>query len=266
LKPIAADNLEAISDTNHVQGSFPGAKPNPLPIAFRVMTDTADSWGTNTMTWRDLEGSFSPNHDERIIEQGEVRTIYESTLSFRQSKIGVHRIVYAGWPVTEYKIRIQWNEEQKRLKLAIPAGSHSRITAQIPGGTEEFQPDSQEHVHSTFLILHPANISQTSDNVNNAKHTLIAHNGLHGFDFDGEEVRLSVLRSAAYCHEQGYSLQNGRSHKFMDMGIHDIQLAIWEKNELFDESMSPENSVKEPKKLAEWLNSPPLVWPHLPIG
>jgi alpha-mannosidase len=266
LKPIATNTLDPISETKHVQGSFPGAKPNSLPIAFHVMTDTADSWGTNTMAWRDLEGSFSPDHDERVIEQGEVRTIYESTLSFRHSKIGVQRIVYTGWPVTEYKIRIQWNEEQKRLKLALSAGAYSRLTAQIPGGIEEFPPDAQEHVHGTFLILHPSTLSQTSNNVDVAKHTVIAHNGLHGFDFDGHEVRLSVLRSAAYCHEQGYHLQNGRSHKFMDMGIHDIRLAIWQKTELFDESMPDENPTMEAKKLAKWLNSPPLVWPHLPIG
>jgi alpha-mannosidase len=266
LKPVAASTPQPISVNHPAQNNHPDSKANPLPVEFRVLNDTADSWGTQTMAWRDLAGSFTPDHDERIIENGEVRTIYESTLTFKQSKIGIHRIVYAGWPVTEYKIRIQWNEEQKRLKLAIPAGANSQITAQIPGGTEEFQPDSQEHVHGTFLILHPATISQTSDNVNIAKHTVIAHNGLHGFDFDGQEVRLSILRGAAYCHEQGYNLQNGRSHKFMDMGIHDIRLAIWEKTEVFDERKMPDHSGNGPEKLAVWLNSPSLVWPHLPIG
>jgi len=216
---------------------------NPHHLSFLALHDYADSWGTNTMSWREVAGQFESEHPERVIETGDIRTIYESILAYHHSKITVHRICYADWPVTEYKIRIQWNEEQKRLKIAIQTGmAHAKLFAQIPGGSEEFPADSQEHVHGTWLTL-----AQPDTFLG------IAHNGLHGFDFDGSEVRLSVLRSAAFCHEQGYDLNNGRAHKFMDMGIHEVKLALWEND-------------MDPATIAEWLNAPPLVWPHLPIG
>jgi alpha-mannosidase len=230
------------------------------PLTFLVLSDTADSWGTNTHSWREVTGRFEPEYPERIIEQGPIRTIHESGLTYHHSKITVHRITYPDWPVTEYKIRIQWNEEQHRLKLAIPTSiENPRLIAQIPGGSEEFPADSQEYVHGTWMTLQPpvtlhaSRITSHSSLVTGHSSLHIAHSGLHGFDFDGSEVRLSVLRSAAYCHEQGYDLNNGRTHAFMDIGIHEIRLAVWVNGD-------------HPERIAEWLNAPPLVWPHLPIG
>ncbi len=260
-------------------------------VSFLVLNDTADSWGTNTFSWRDAAGRFEPETPERIIESGPVRTITESVLTWHHSKIIVHKILYSDWPVTEYKIRVHWNEERLRLKLAIPAPAENcRLTAQIPGGSEEFPADGGEYVHGTWLELwtedggrktedarhasrvthHDSSASRITRHDSSASRVTrhdsspslvtrhssllhIAHNGLHGFDFEGREVRLSLLRSAAYCHEQGYNLDNGRSHRFMDQGVHEVRLALW-------------NEGPAPDAVAEWLAAPPLVWPHLPVG
>ncbi|MFA6128949.1 MAG: hypothetical protein WC699_16740 [Bacteroidales bacterium] len=243
LKPVETDNYPSL----HANPQMPHG---PF-ISFPVLTDTADSWGTNTSAWREVVGRFEAEKTETIIENGPVRLVAESILTYHHSKIIVHRMVYTSWPVIEYRIRIQWNEERKRLKIAIPTGMENpRLTAQIPGGSEEFHPDSQEHVHGTWMTLSPPDTRYPKPDTPLLH---IAHSGIHGFDFDGKEVRLSVLRSAAYCHEQGYDLDNGRSHKYMDMGIHEVKLAIWE-------------DFQDPSLVAEWLNAPALVWPHLPIG
>jgi len=144
-----------------------------------------------------------------------------------------------------------------RLKLVIPVHLlYPRLKAEIPGGAEFFPPDGQEHVHGRWLELEEEGGSMTEalqpSPVN--RRLFIAHNGLHGFDFDGREVRLSILRSAAYCHEQGFNLDNGPHRKFMDQGVHDIRLALWE------------DPAIDPAAVAGWLITPPLVWPHLPIG
>jgi alpha-mannosidase len=218
-----------------------------LQPEYMVMEDLADSWGTNTFAWRNLLGTFEKvGGSERIIEQGPVRTGEEEKRGWGASKIVIHKYIYPNWPVTEYRIRVHWNEERKRLKIAIPVKmSDPLLTAQIPGGAETFPPDSQEYVHGTWISLKEPG---------SGKQMFIAHNGCHGFDYDGNEVRLSVLRSAAYCHEQGFSLENGPYRKFMDQGVHEIRMAVWEDAEI------------DPAGIAEWLITPPLVWPHLPIG
>ncbi len=235
----------------------PSLIPHP---SFLAVHDLADSWGTSTWAWRDVAGRFEPlRGSEKIIENGSVRSIHELIVTFNHSKIIVRQISYPDWPVTEYKIRIHWNEERMMLKLAIPISIRNpRLTAEVPGGTGLFPPDSQEHVHGRWLKLEEGdNRSRTTNDwhpSSGIRRIFIAHSGFHGFDFDGQEVRLSVLRSAAYCHEQGFSLDTGPYRKFMDQGVHDVRLAIWEDQAI------------DPGAIVEWLITPPLTWPHLPVG
>ena len=230
------------------------SKPAALPnfsgepgIAFLVTSDQADSWGTGTGAWRDVVGRFQPEtQSERQIEHGPIRSISERALTYGKSRIIMQEIRYPDWPVKEYKIRIHWSESGMRLKIAIPVNmEHPSLTAEIPGGEETFSADKQEHAHGQWIKI-------KSDNP--GEELLIAHNGLHGFDFDGRDVRLSVLRSAVYCHEQGDQLLTGPEPRYMDQGEHEIHLAIWR------------DSAVSPALLARWLVAPPLVWPHLPVG
>ncbi len=252
--------------------------------SFLALHDTADSWGTATWAWRDVAGTFeSVPGSGLVIESGPIRTIEQEIRRYGESRIIINRITYAGWPVTEYKIRVHWNEERMRLKLAIPIDMENPgLTAEIPGGSDVFPADAQEHVHGRWMIMtddgrpttdassaaddgrpttdasSAADDGRPTTDVSHRSSVVrqmgIAHTGLHGFDFDGKEIRLSVLRSAAYCHEQGFSLDSGPYHKFMDLGIHDFRIALWE-----DPSI-------DPGAIAEWLITPPLVWPHLPVG
>jgi len=239
MKALPAEEKETPADS-HMQRWDP-------PIRFLVMNDLADSWGTDTFAWRELAGTFEMTAGSaRVIEQGPVRKGEEEMGRWGGSSVVIHKYRYPQWPVTEYRIRVQWNEERKRLKISIPIELKDPVlTAQIPGGTEIFPADGQEYVHGTWITINERESS---------KQRFIAHNGCHGFDFDGHEVRLSVLRSAAYCHEQGFSLDSGPNRKYMDQGIHEIRLAVWEEPSI------------DPAALSEWLITPPLVWPHLPIG
>jgi alpha-mannosidase len=259
--PAGTETVGGSSQESTIAGKHAGQSQE---ISFIEVTDTADSWGTGTWAWREVTGRFKKEGPERIIGDGPVRTIRESILTCHQSRIIMHRIDYQDWPVTEYKIRIHWNEEQKRLKLVIPAKwPGSRLIGQIPGGFEEFPDDGQEHVHGSWLTLESPAAKNTGSET---RRLHIVHSGLHGFDFDGREIRLSVLRSAAYCHEQGYDLDNGRTHAFMDLGIHEIYLAVWAEAD-GDHGKSSDNEYPAgPGSIAEYLHAPPLVWPHLPIG
>jgi len=86
----------------------------------------------------------------------------------------------------------------------------------------------------------------------------VVHEGLHGFDFKEGEVRLSVLRSAAYCHEQGFKLGDRPTRKLMDQGVHELRLLV-----TAGDAAAVRRSVSG---LADWLSAPPAVYAHLPIG
>ena len=125
------------------------------------------------------------------------------------------------------------------------------MLCEVPGGAWSRPADGQEHVHGRWLML---------EGVAGERPTALAviHEGLHGFDVKDGEIRLSVLRSAAYCHEQGFKLGATPTRKFMDQGIHNIRLLI-----IADDPAKVRLRVAG---LADWISAPPRVFAHLPIG
>ena len=120
------------------------------------------------------------------------------------------------------------------------------------GGGAIFRPDDgQEHVHGRWFCL--------EGTVDGDKTALaVINNGQHGLDFEDSEIRLSVLRSAAYCHEQGFKLEKFPSRKYMDQGIHSIKLLLTTGH--------PEEILTSVSGLADWLCAPPVVYAQFPGG
>jgi alpha-mannosidase len=123
------------------------------------------------------------------------------------------------------------------------------VLCEIPGGMIERPADGEEHVHNRWLLLREEDRETTMAVINN---------GQNGFDFRNGELRLSVLRSAAYCHEQGFRLAEYPAPKFMDQGVHEIRLlvAVGKFGDL----------RKSVTALADWLSAPPAALAHLPVG
>lgn len=218
-----------------------------------VVDDDGDSWGSDRWSYRTVVGKFEAvKNSVVILQSGPVRTIVQSVFVFNKSKIVLHTLSYPEWPVLEFRMRVQWNEPRRRLKLSIPTVfTENQILCEIPGGAIYRQADGQEHVHGRWCMV--------EGRINGRQTALgIVNNGQHGLDMYEGEIRLSVLRSAAYCHEQGLQLKDPLEPKYMDLGIHVVHLLVTAGNP--DEVRSTINGY------ADFLSSPPLVYSHLPIG
>ena len=224
----------------------------PLPKAL-VVADNGDSWGADRWSYREVVGQFEcVAGSVMVIECGPVRTITESEHRFGGSRLVLHTVAYTGWPGLEFRLRLHWQEERKRLKLAFPTVFRTpTVLGEVLGGAVSRPADGQEHVHRRWLLLEgPVNGRPTS--------LAVVHDGFHGFDFQDGEIRLSVLRSAAYCHEQGFKIEDRPLRKFMDQGVHEVRLLV---------TAGDADPVRQTVTgLADWLSAPPAVYSHLPIG
>jgi alpha-mannosidase len=231
-----------------------------------VIEDTADSWGTGSSSYGKIAGRFKPEGPPRVIQSGPVRTITQSAFSFKKSRIVMDLYSYPEWPVLEFRLRIIWNEERRRLKLRIPTRLRaSSVLCEVPGAAVERPSDGQEHVHGRWLLIE-------GRAGGGAAAVGVATSGQHGFDYQDGEVRLSVLRSAAYCHERGFDLDSTktrdvgirttgtcpRSWKFADIGVHDVRLLVT--------AGSPDNMRSMLPGLVDYLSTPPAAYAHLPAG
>ena len=218
-----------------------------------VIEDLADSWGTDQWSYRNVVGQFScvPASVTRLAA-GPIRTVTESVHRFGRSEIVLHTLAYATFPAIEFRLRIHWHEKRQRLKLSIPTTlAGGSILCEVPGGVCSRPADGQEHVHRRWLMLQGRIEEQPTA-------LAVVHDGLHGFDFQKGEIRLSVLRGAAYCHEQGLKIAESPRRKFMDQGVHEVRLLM-----LVGE---PEKVRASVHGLADWLAAPPAAYSHLPLG
>jgi alpha-mannosidase len=176
-------------------------------------------------------------------------------------------VSYPSWPVLEFRFRVAWNEERRRLKLRIPTALDApALLAEVPGGAILRPGDGEERVHGRWLVIAGRSAARSAA-------IGIASTGQHGLDFKDGEIRLSVLRSSAYCHEQGFDLDApvagmgkrlpGRrprssppAWKFADIGVHEFRLLATAGGLDRVKSMMP--------GLADYLAAPPAVFAHLP--
>lgn len=218
-----------------------------------VVADSGDAWGTDCWSYRDVVGVFDTVPESVVVaERGPIRTITQSEHRFERSRIVLQTLEYANWPVLEVRLRISWQQRRQRLKLAIPTvWPAARVLAEVPGGAVEMPADGQEHVHQRWLLITDANERSSSA-------LAVIHDGCHGFDACAGEVRLSVLRGAAYCHERGLAIAPRPLRKVMDQGEHEVRLLL-----VAGEAQELRRTVTG---LADWLAAPPAVYAHLPIG
>lgn len=217
---------------------------NPL-----VIEDKGDSWGSDVWEYRHILGEFTHLYDHfNIKEDGIVRRITESVFSYGKSQIFSNIINYSKWDVLEIRMRINWNEEQTRLKLSIPTiFNEESLLCEVPGGMIERPADGQEHVHGRWFIAGNKN-----------KALAVINNGQYGLDYKDGEIRLSVLRSSAYCHEKGFRLKENGEYKFSDTGIHNIRLLVI--------TGTKEELLERVTALADYISAPPVVYSHLQFG
>jgi alpha-mannosidase len=232
-----------------------------------VVEDTGDSWGTGRGNYRKVLGRFKSAGRPCAVESGPVRTMTRSVLVFGKSRIVMDAVSYPRWPVLEFRFRVIWNEERRRLKLRVPTAlTGAVLLCEVPGGAIRRPADGEEHVHGRWLALagrsggKPAAVG-------------IASSGQHGLELEAGELRLSVLRSSAYCHERGFDLGAGPgacpsgtgtrtsgtrppAWKFADIGVHEFRLLVAAGGPAAVERMMP--------GLADHLAAPPSAYPHLP--
>lgn len=229
-----------------------GMTAGPFPKLL-VIEDDGDSWGTNRRRYDNILGEFRPRGISQLVERGSVRTIVETRLAYKTSRAVLQTFFYPSWPVVELRLRIAWNEPGARLKLAFPTSfsEAKSLRCEVPGAVFDRPADGDEHVHGRWCFAageadgYPAAFG-------------VAHGGLHGLSFGRGEIRLSVLRGSAYCHEQGFKLGSQRAWKRADQGEHDVRLALT--------AGRPDEVRRVLPALADWLSAPPAVYAHLPFG
>jgi alpha-mannosidase len=169
-----------------------------------VFIDNEDPWGMLVKRFDRIDGVFKLSNPSecakfcgiqrktldpaRVIEDGEVRTILESVLSFRTSRICQQYIIPKIGTEFEVITRVFWNEKNRFLKLNIPVLINcAEFLGQTAFGYHVLPSNGDETVSQKWI------------SVNSDTHSLSCINdGIYASSFEKGNLRLSLLRSPAY--------------------------------------------------------------------
>ncbi len=176
-------------------------------LGLLVVKDNPDPWGMKVQAFRDVVGRFdlmTPSQAAsfagsrlhtaapvRIVEDGPVRTTVEALFRYGGSAACVHYLVPKRGRTFDISIRVYWNEKDRMLKLSVPTPfRRGSCRGQVAFGVEEFDRAGVELLAQRWVAV-LSESRRTALAVCNAQ--------TYGFDFEDGELRLSLLRSAAYA-------------------------------------------------------------------
>lgn len=172
-----------------------------------VVQDQDDAWGSQVRSFQDVIGRFERMSRAkaerysgvknrkleavRVIEDGEVRTVVEALLQYGASTLCLtYKLPKVGTDM-ELEVTVNWNEQAKMLKLAVPVVfEDAEYLGQVAYGRETFPNDGKEVVSQKWNGV----VSRSGD----AALTCV-NDGIYGSDMTGKEWRLTLLRSPGYA-------------------------------------------------------------------
>lgn len=202
----------------------------PGAFAPIVIRDNWDSWGSNVRSYRRIAGRFRlasakhvgafDNHGGpplpavRVIENGDVRTVVESILTYRRSTVCMRYTLPKFGRQFTVDLRVWWNEPDRMLKLAVPTTmTDCEYLVQSMFGTRSAPTNGDEVVGQRWgaVVDRQRGIALTCIN-----------EGTYGSDLSRGELRLTLLRSPAYSamvFPNRSCIPHDRHTPRMDMGM-----------------------------------------------
>lgn len=210
-----------------------------------IVEDLSDTWGHGPKSFG-LSGTQMTLERLRLIEDGPVRKVIEVTCAARASRITTVIVLPEdGSLPVELRVHLDWHEPRHLLRLAYPFGA-TAMECEVPGGWAERAMDGAE-VPALRWVRATAP-GRAAVLANDAKYSFAGKDGT---------VYVTAVRAPVFAHHDPIPVEEGARYRYMDQG--EQAFTFWIK-------AGAEVSRKDAVTLAETLNKPPVVTPHVARG
>jgi len=192
------------------------------PACVPVIIDEGetDTWGHGVYAYRDQAGVFGGAR-ATVIDKGPVRAWMRVTSRFGDSELRQDFMLHAGSELVEVRVRVDWREKHKMLKLSFPvAVEQPRAVYEIPYGTLERKCDGMEQPAQNWADL--GGIGADGGDLGLA----VITDSKYGYDALDNDLRLTVIRSHIYAENRntpGYYDERDGLGEYTDQGIHEFR-------------------------------------------
>ena len=206
-----------------------------------IIDDPSDTWSHDIKTYDKEIGAFG-NAKIIITETGPLRATLRVITNYGASQLTIDWMLYAGSRNLEAKVSLDWHEHLKMLKFSFPVDIESPVaTYETSYGHIVRAANGDEDPGQRWIDV-------TGQKSGKDYGLTVLNDAKYGYNIKGNDMRISVARSAVYAHHNPKVLDMKAEHLWQDQGIQTFRLMIvphtgnWKKiniPRIADEFLSP---------------------------
>ncbi len=179
----------------------------------------SDTWAHGIFEFRGEAGRFC-DASVTLMECGPLRAGLRVTSRYGCSVLRQDFMLYDGRPELEIRVRLDWREKHKMLKLSFPVNvRESKAAYEIPYGFIERPVDGREEPGLQWL-----DVSGAAPEMDEGFYGLaLLNDAKYSYDVKDHEMRLTVVRSPIFADHFG---QRDEFCEFMDQGVQEFRYAL----------------------------------------
>jgi alpha-mannosidase len=246
---FAADGRIGMFDKDSGEQVFAGGQTGAAAL---VMNDPSDTWSHGIRAYDQQIGSFS-NAQVKVLENGPLRARVRVTSTYLASKLTIDWLLYADSRTLEARVQLDWHEHRKMIKLSLPVNVHMpRSTYEIAYGNMVRETNGDENPGQRWI-----DVSGTRPS--GGYGLAVVNDAKYGYSVLGSDLRISVVRGAAYAHHNPQILDPALDHIWQDQGLQTFRMLLVPHTGTWREASVP--------RMAEEFTSPtPIIFQGIHPG
>ena len=206
--------VESLCSGEFGKSVISGAGGRPLVID----DHDADTWAHGIFQFHEVEGCFA-DAKVSLLEEGELRSIVRVESSYNESRLRQDFLLYAGRSWIEVKVRVDWREKNRILKLAYSTClTETSAVYEIPYGYITKPANGDEEPALMWAAINgraheaPASLA-------------ILNADKYSYDVHDNQISLTVLRSPVYAESEGEKYRDAFCD-YIDQGVHEFRYGL----------------------------------------
>jgi alpha-mannosidase len=184
-----------------------------------ILDDPSDTWSHDIKTYNKEIGAFG-NATLKVLENGPLRATMRVITTYGESKLTIDWTLYAGSQNLEAKVTLDWHERLKMLKFSFPVDVENPVpTYETPYGYIVREANGNEDPGQRWIDV-------TGNRSGNTFGLTVLNDAKYGYNVQGNDMRISVTRSAVYAHHNPKVLDLKNEYYWMDQGIQTFRMML----------------------------------------
>ncbi len=206
-----------------------------------VIDDQSDTWSHDIRAFLEEIGSFGNAKITPLLD-GPLKATIRVVSTYGKSTLTIDWSLTKGSRNIEAVVTLDWHEHLKMLKFSFPVNIDSTVaTYEVPYGYIVRDVNGDENPGQRWIDL-------TGRQKGKVYGLTVINDAKYGYNVIGNDMRISVARSAVFAHHLPKKLSTDKEYRWMDQGIHTFRMLLlpheksWQESrvtQLSEEFMTP---------------------------